>query len=459
MTENKPSNILLWLVSIGFFMQTLDATIVNTAIPSMAVSLGESPLHMQAVVVSYALMMAVLTPASGWLSDRFGTRRIYLFSIFLFTLGSFFCASSENINQLVISRIIQGAGGAMLQPVGRLVVLKAFPHEKFLKAMSFVTIPGLIGPLLGPTLGGWLSQAFSWHWIFLINIPVGAAGFILSLIYMRDFRTVKVKNFDFGGFLMVAFGMVAVSWALDGMVEFNMKKATAISFLLVGLILIAGYWRYAKFRENALFPRELFKVRTYKIGILGNFFSRMGINGTPFLLPLFFQVGLGYSPLKSGMMMLPAAVAAILAKKAGVQMINRIGYRKTLMGNTILQGIILLSFIFISGAESLWVLSALLFLMGGANSLQFTAMNTLTLKDLNDEQSGSGNGLLSMVMIFSMSVGVAVVAVLLAFFHRIFAMKIIEDKLFAFHVTFICLGIIIILTAFIFARLPKEKIR
>ncbi len=457
MRKKKSLKVLLWLVAIGFFMQTLDTTIVNTAIPSMAKSLGESPLRMQSVVVSYALMMAILTPASGWLADRFGTRKIYLAAIFLFTLGSFLCASSHSLVQLIVSRVIQGAGGAMLQPVGRLVVLKAFPHERFLKAMSFVTVPGLIGPLLGPTLGGWLSESFSWHWIFLINLPVGAAGFILSAIYMNDFRPPKVPHFDLSGFLMIAFGMVAVSYALDGVVELGLRQASAVLITIIGLIFIAWYWLHASHKKNALFPQSLFKVTTFRVGIMGNFFSRIGINGSPFLLPLFFQVGLGYSPIKSGLMLLPTAISGMLVKKPGVDLIRKIGYRNTLMANTIAVGIILSSFCFFSGNEPLWLILIQLFILGGANSLQFTAMNTITLKDLSDSQASSGNSLLSMVMIFAMSLGVAVAAALLSLFQTVAEAQHYANHLFAFHAAFICIGVISTVTAVIFAQLPRKK--
>lgn len=459
MRGKKSSKALLWLVAIGFFMQTLDTTIVNTAIPSMAKSLGESPLRMQSVVVSYALMMAILTPASGWLADRFGTRKIYLSAIFLFTLGSFFCANSQNLAQLIVSRVIQGAGGAMLQPVGRLTVLKAFPHERFLKAMSFVTIAGLIGPLLGPTLGGWLSESFSWHWIFLINLPVGVAGFVFSIIYMDDFRAPKIPHFDLSGFLMIAFGMVAVSYALDGVVELGLRQALAILITIIGLVFIAWYWLHASHRKDALFPTDLFKVATFRVGILGNFFSRIGINGSPFLLPLFFQLGLGYSPIKSGLMLLPTAIAGILVKRLSVYLIRKIGYRNVLMGNTIAIGIILSSFCFFSGTEPSWLILAQLFIMGGVNSLHFTAMNTVTLKDLGDSQASSGNSLLSMVMIFAMSLGVAVAAALLSLFQSVAEAQHYTNRLFAFHAAFVCIGIISAVTAVIFAQLPKKRLR
>lgn len=456
MKKRKSPEVLLWLVAIGFFMQTLDTTIVNTALPSMAESLGESPLKMQSVVVSYALIMAVLTPASGWLADRFGTRRIYLLSIILFILGSFLCANSSNLTQLIASRIIQGIGGSMLQPVGRLSVLKAFPHEKFLRAMSFVTIPGLIGPLVGPTLGGWLSESFSWHWIFLINLPIGVIAFIFSTIYMDDFRPPKIHRFDLSGFLMIAFGMVTISYALDGVVELGLRQAFALVLIIVGVISLVSYWLYASRKKYPLFPLDLFNIDTYRVGMLGNFFARLSISGSPFLLPLFFQIGLGYSPLKSGLMMLPVAISGIMIKRPGVALINKIGYRKTLIGNTIIIGVILSMFCFLSESMPFWILLIQLFFMGGANSLQFTAMNTLTLKDLPEGKTSSGNSLMSMVMIFTMSLGVAVSAALLALFNSVSDTQQANHHLFPFQASFVCLGVIAIVTSFIFAQLPKD---
>ena len=196
--------VLLWLVAVGFFMQTLDATIVNTALPAMARSLGESPLRMQSVIVAYSLTMAMLIPASGWIADRFGTRKVYLGAMLLFAVGSLLCAVSQSLLQLVGARVVQGLGGALLLPVGRLAVLRAFPREQFLKAMSFIAIPGLIGPLLGPSLGGWLVEVASWHWIFLINLPVAAIGCVMTMRYMATGRVDAPARFDLSGFLLLS---------------------------------------------------------------------------------------------------------------------------------------------------------------------------------------------------------------------------------------------------------------
>lgn len=315
---DKSLQPLLWLVAVGLFMQTLDSTIVNTALPAMARSLSESPLKMQSVIIAYTLTTAMLMPASGWLADRFGTRRMFFAAIFLFTIGSLLCAESRSLNMLIASRVVQGVGGALLMPVGRLTVLRVVPREQFLPAMSFVTIPGLIGPLIGPTLGGWLVEAVSWHWIFLINIPVGLAGALVTLKVMPDVRADDDSRFDWTGYAMLAFGMAAVSFSLDGLSGLGFQHATVLVLLIFGLAALTAYWLHAgrtvEGKAGPLFPRSLFAIPSFSIGILGNLFARIGTGGMPFLIPLLLQVSLGYSPLQAGLMMVPVAAAGMAAK-------------------------------------------------------------------------------------------------------------------------------------------------
>lgn len=205
--SSPPRQALLWLVALGFFMQTLDATIVNTALPAMARDLGESPLRMHSVIVAYSLAMAVLIPASGWLADRFGTRRVFMSAIALFVTGSVLCALSPTLPLLVAARVVQGLGGALLLPVGRLAVLRAFPREEFIRAMSFVAVPGLVGPLIGPTLGGWMVEYASWHWIFWVNVPVGVVGFAAARRFMAGGDALAVRGFDAVGYGVSSFSV------------------------------------------------------------------------------------------------------------------------------------------------------------------------------------------------------------------------------------------------------------
>ncbi len=445
---------LLWLAAMGFFMQALDSTIVNTALPAMAASLGESPLRMQSVIIAYVLTMAIVIPASGWLADRFGTRKVFFSAILLFTIGSVLCASASGLHMLVIARIIQGVGGAMLLPVGRLALLRALPREEFLPAISFITVPGLIGPLIGPTLGGWLVQQLSWHWIFLINVPIGIIGGIATLRYMPDLFGER-HPFDVTGYLFLTVGMVALSMALDGLSELGLPHTMILVLLVFGLISLTTYWLHAGRKgADALFSLKLFTVTSYRIGILGNLFARIGSSSMPFLLPLLLQVCLGHSPAEAGMMMIPISLAAMLAKPATTRIIGRFGYRQVLLVNTVLVGISIMSFALTTTAEPAWLRILHMGLFGFVNSMQFTCMNTLTLKDLDSSLASSGNGLLSMIMMLAMSLGVASAGAVLSGFSEIMSHG---NPLPAFHSTFIMVGLITAASAWIFSQLPFDE--
>jgi EmrB/QacA subfamily drug resistance transporter len=455
MQDEKSNKLLLWLVAIGFFMQTLDATIVNTALPAMAGSLGESPLRMQSVLVAYSLTMAMLIPASGWLADRFGTRRLFVAAIGLFTLGSLCCALSNSLSQLVASRVLQGMGGAMLLPVGRLAVLRAFPKEQFLQAMSFVAMPGLVGPLIGPTLGGWLVQYATWHWIFLINIPVGLIGFFATMKYMPEGAIADVKRFDFGGYLLLAFGMVSISLSLDGLSELGLRQASVLVLLVFGMASLVAYWLRAARRPDPLFSPQLFSIPSLSIGLLGNLFARLGSSCMPFLIPLLLQVSMGYPPSEAGMMMLPVAIAGMFTKSFATPLIRRLGYRKVLVGNTVLVGVLMTSFALIHVGQPVWLQLLQLACFGMVNSLQFTAMNTVTLKDLDGPLASSGNGLLSMVQMLAMGMGVAAAGAVLSAYTGFFTPAGPAQTLRAFHATFATMGLMTVASAWIFWQLPS----
>ncbi|GKS91929.1 multidrug transporter subunit MdtD [Acidovorax sp. SUPP2539] len=458
MQQERSLQILLWLVAVGFFMQTLDATIVNTALPTMARSLGESPLRMQSVVVAYSLSMALLIPASGWVADRFGARRVYLSAIVLFVVGSVLCAVSSRLDQLVAARVLQALGGALLLPVGRLVVLRTFPREKFLQAMSFVAIPGLIGPLIGPTLGGWLVEVASWHWIFLINVPVGLIGCLATLRYMPAVPGAPVARFDLAGYLMLAFGMAALSLALDGLSSLGLRQASVLVLLIFGLASLVAYWLHAARKPNPLFSPRLFSVATLRIGLLGNLFSRLGSSCMPFLIPLMLQVTMGYTPLHAGLMMLPVALAGMSMKRFTTPLITRFGYRRVLVGNTLMVGITMASFALSTPSQPLWWHIVQLAIFGAVNSLQFTAMNTVTLKDLNQGMASSGNSLLSMVQMVAMGMGVAAAGGVLSAFTGHFGSGGAQQTLWTFQGTFACMGLVTIASAGIFWQLsPRDS--
>ncbi|MGJ7508166.1 multidrug transporter subunit MdtD [Variovorax sp. GT1P44] len=457
MTSSEyPRKSLLWLVAIGFFMQTLDATIINTALPAMAASLGESPLRMQSVVVAYALTMAMLIPASGWIADRFGTRRIFFAAIVLFVAGSVLCALSRGIGQLVAARVIQGMGGALLLPVGRLALLRTVPRAEFLAAMSFVAIPGLIGPLLGPTLGGWLVQYASWHWIFLINVPVGLIGCFATLRVMPDIRAELVHRFDGVGYALLAFGMVSISLAIDGVSGLGLRQVGVLVLLVFGFASITAYWLHAVRRPHPLFEPALFGIPTLSIGLLGNLFSRLGSGCMPFLIPLLLQVSMGYSPLNAGLMMLPIALAGMAMKRFATPLITRYGYRRVLVVNTALVGLTMASFGLTAPHQPIVLHLVQLLSFGAVNSLQFTAMNTITLKDLDGGMASAGNSLLSMVQMLAMSLGVAAASAVLGGYTGIFGSDTPLEVLHAFEATFASMGLITLASALIFWHLPPE---
>ena len=456
MLDAATKRLLPWVVAIAFFMQTLDGTILNTTLPSMARDLGESPLRMQSVVIAYMLTVALFIPASGWLADRFGTRSTFLAAIVLFSIGSLLCALSPSLPWLVVARVIQGVGGALLLPVGRLTILRAFPRAELLKVLSFVTIPGLVGPLVGPPLGGWLVEVASWHWVFLINLPVGGLGIFAALRYMPDLRGAD-QRFDWPGFLMFSLGLVMVSLGLQGLGEHELSVALSMLLVMGGLAAVAGYWLHAARVEKAIFSLTLFKIPTFSIGILGNLFSRLGSGAMPFMTPLFLQVGLGYSPSRAGFSMVPTVLGAMLIKFFAERLIGRFGYRRVLVVNTLLLGLSIASFALVGRGTPNGLILVQLAFFGLVNSMQFTAMNTLTLGDLDDVRASGGNSLLSVVMQLSMSLGVAAAGALLAAFGGTPPPVAAEGLMHMFHATYLCVGLFSVMAACIFFQLGRGE--
>jgi len=446
---------LPWVVALAFFMQTLDTTILNTALPGMARALGENPLRMQSPVIAYMLTVALLIPASGWLADRVGTRTLFLWAIALFSLGSLACALSTSLNWLVAARVLQGVGGALLLPVGRLVVLRAYPKSEFLPVMSFIAIPGLIGPLLGPAVGGALVQYASWRWIFLINLPVGAIGIAAALRFMPQLKGGALKAFDWPGFVLFSLGLMLLSTGLQGFGEHMLSTALSMLLLVSGAASMAAYWLHAARTEAPLFHMGLFRIPTYRIGLIGNVFARLGSGATPFLTPMFMQLGLGLSPSVAGLFMVPTVLGAMLTKTMATQLIKRLGYRRVLVGNTVLLGALIASFATMDRSSGALSMALHLALFGMCNSMQFSAMNTLTLGDLDAQTASSGNSLLSVVMQLSMSLGVATSSTFLLLFSSVPGGA--ADMVPAFHATYLALGSMAALAAFIFLQLRPQE--
>jgi len=438
---------LPWIAAMAFFMQALDATILNTALPAIATSLERSPLAMQSAIISYTLTVAMLIPVSGWLADRYGTRKIFILAVSLFTLGSLACALSGSLSMLVVSRVVQGIGGAMMMPVARLALLRAYPRSELLPVLNFVTMPGLVGPILGPMLGGLLVTYASWHWIFLLNIPIGIAGIFYARKYMPDFTTPK-RRFDFSGFLLFGLGLVLISVGIELFGERVVLPWQALLVLSGGIALLLLYIVHARRHPAPLINLPMFKTRTFSVGIIGNIASRLGTGCIPFLMPLMLQVGFGFPALIAGCMMGPTAIGALLAKSTVTQVLRRFGYRHTLVGITIIIGILIATFSLQSPGGSVVMLLAALLILGMAMSTQFTAMNTITLADLNDENASGGNSVLAVTQQLSISFGVAVSAAVLRFYQDVEATTVAQ-----FHATFLTMGVVTVLSAFTFMML------
>ncbi|BFI65668.1 putative transporter [Yersinia pseudotuberculosis] len=445
----------LWIVAFGFFMQTLDTTIVNTALPSIAASLGENPLRMQSVIVSYVLTVAVMLPASGWLADRIGVKWVFFSAIILFTFGSLMCAQSATLNELILSRVLQGVGGAMMVPVGRLTVMKIVPREQYMAAMAFVTLPGQIGPLVGPALGGFLVEFASWHWIFLINLPVGVIGALATLLLMPNHK-MSTRRFDISGFIMLAIGMATLTLALDGHTGLGLSPLAIAGLILCGVIALGSYWWHALGNRFALFSLHLFKNKIYTLGLVGSMSARIGSGMLPFMTPIFLQIGLGFSPFHAGLMMIPMIIGSMGMKRIIVQVVNRFGYRRVLVNATLLLAVVSLSLPLVAIMGWTLLMPVVLFFQGMLNALRFSTMNTLTLKTLPDRLASSGNSLLSMAMQLSMSIGVSTAGILLGTFAHHQVATNTPTTHSAFLYSYLCMAIIIALPALIFNRVPPD---
>jgi EmrB/QacA subfamily drug resistance transporter len=447
--NQKIKSFLPWIAALAFFMQALDGTILNTALPSIARDLGYPPLAMQSVIVSYTLTLALLIPLSGWLSDRFGTRVIFIVAVALFTIGSLCCAISSNLPQLLLSRILQGIGGSMMVPVARLTVLYVYPKKFILRVMNFITIPGLVGPVIGPSLGGWLVELASWHWIFLINIPIGILGIWLAYYAMPNIKKM-VGLFDTLGFILFSGALSIFTLCMEIGSTGKVDSLYLFLFFVIALLLIVLYIFHAQRVNNPLINLKLFKIRTLKIGLIGNLVTRLGIGGMPLMLPLMFQVGFGYSAATAGMILIPSALANLISKPLVVPLIKRFGHKRTLLTNTMALALIISLFALPNADTPLIYLMPLLLLYGMISSVQFTTMNTISIADLDASNSSSGNSVIAVMQQLSISFGISISALLLLNMQHI---QPDVGNAVAFKYTFIALGIITAISSLIFTTL------
>ncbi|HAH36403.1 MAG TPA: MFS transporter [Algoriphagus sp.] len=450
LSDSQIKKVLPIILATAIFMLMLDSTILNTSLPAIAEDLNESPLNMQNAIISYVLTVALLMPISGFVADRFGTKRVFIFSLALFALGSLFCSLSQSLTQLVISRVIQGVGGSMMTPVGRLTLIKAFPKNAVVRAMNYAIIPALIGPILGPLVGGYMVDYLSWHWIFLINLPIAVAGIILSIKYLPDYYS-SPSDFDLKGFLIFAAATFVLSVSLE-LLGNSVQTTPLLVGLFFGFLLFYFYYRHAKKRETPLFPLDLFQVRTFRVGIIGNLATRLGISSVPLLLPLMIQIAYGKSAVISGWIVAPMALTAMLGKSVVMKILQKLGYRTTLMFNTFLIGLLICAFAIPSLQSSIYWHLPIIAVLGFFNSIQFTSMNSIAIANLRPYHTSSGNSLLSVNQQLAIGFGVAFGLIVLKLFEG--DAGLIDHEIHnAFRFTFLVIGGLTIFSAFVFRKL------
>jgi EmrB/QacA subfamily drug resistance transporter len=446
--------LLPWLIAVAFFMESLDTTILNTAVPTIAAALHVAPLSMKSVLASYTLSLAIFIPISGWMADRFGTRRVFASAIGIFTLGSFLCGMSTNIHALVACRILQGCGGSMMVPVGRLTLVRTFAKSELVRAMSFVSIPALIAPMLGPIAGGLIVGYLHWRFIFFVNIPIGLVGLYLMYRHVPDYRE-HTDPLDITGLVLFGSGVALLSYVLEVFGEHTLNALEVSGLFAVSVILLAGYGFHANRTAHPMLRLALFRIRTFRAAVTGSFVTRLGIGGIPFLFPLLYQVGLGFTPIQSGLLLIPQAIASMSLKPAMPRILARFGYRAVLVSNTLAMGVQILLFANIGKSTPIWLVVGEVFFFGFSTSLQYTSMNTLVYADIDEQQASSASSIASTVQQMSVSFAVALASLVTAFFipdrHTSSAPLFIHG----IHRAFFVLGGMTILSTIVFRELKQ----
>ena len=409
-----PDRILVPLiVACALFMENLDSTVISTALPTIARDFGTSPIHLKLALTTYLLTIAVFLPASGWLADRFGARLIFRMAIIIFTCGSILCGFSNSIGAIVFARVIQGIGGAMMVPVGRLVILRTVPKHEIVGALAWLTVPALIGPVIGPPVGGFIITYVDWPWIFWINIPVGILGLILATLYIPDVRGEERVDFDRLGFVLSGVGLALFVTGTTTLGLGLLPLPLVLAFLVGGAALLVGYVIHGQRIPNPILDLTLLRIQTFRHSIAGAMLFRIGMGATPFLLPLLLQIGFGMTPFQSGLITFAAAIGAIAMKFVAPPTLRRFGFRNVLLWNTLIAA----GFVALPAAfritTPVMLMTGLLLVGGFFRSLQFTAINALTYADISPVRMSRATTLTSVAQQLSLSLGVSAGAVAL----------------------------------------------
>lgn len=401
-------------VGATFFMEGLDSTIIATSLPQIASALGVTAHEIGVSLTAYLISVSMWMSASGWLADRFAAKRVFTGAIAVFVLGSLVCGLSENLTMLIVGRFLQGAGGALMTPVGRLILARSFPRDELVRAMSYMVIPGLIGPMLGPVVGGWITTYADWRWIFFINLPLGLIGIFLALRFLASDDEVLTTPFDARGFMIVAVTLVALQTGLELLAAQQTVGTWAIAALTLGVAGVALYVQHSR-RPAPILDFGLFRYRAFAVAMVGGFFSRIVLGATMFLFPLYFQLGLGVSVIVAGYLMALIALGQIALRLGVDPMMKRLGMKRLLVVNSVMLGMLLAALLFFRPGADFWLLAIFMFIFGLISGIQLSALAGLNFSGLPSEALGRATSLGAVVQRVSMASGISLVAILLAF--------------------------------------------
>src|SRR5215471_16271676 len=404
----RSDRIVPLIIAVALFMENMDSTVIATSLPAIATDIGTNPLALKLAVTSYLLSLAIFIPASGWTADRFGARTVFRAAIAVFVLGSIGCALSGSLTDFVVARIVQGMGGAMMTPVGRIVLVRTISKRELVGAMVWVTTPALIGPVLGPPVGGFITTYATWHWIFIINVPIGLLGILLATRYIPDIRAEAHQRFDLVGMVLAGLGIGGLAFGLS-VLGLNFLPWTIVAGLIIGgACFLAAYLVHAKRTENPVLDLALFRLPTFFASVVGGFIFRLGLGALPFLLPLMLQIGFGMTPFKSGMITFATALGAMGMKWATTTILQRFGFRNILVVNSVVSASFLAVCAGFTAMTPIWVMMTLLFVGGFFRSLQFTSINTLAYAEVEPHRVSRATALVSVAQQLAISAGVAI---------------------------------------------------
>ena len=450
----RPDRIVPLIIAVALFMENMDSTVIATSLPAIAADIGTNPLALKLAVTSYLFSLAVFIPASGWTADRFGARTVFRAAIAVFTIGSIGCAMSGSLLDFVIARIVQGMGGAMMTPVGRVVLVRTIAKRDLLNAMAWVTMPALIGPVIGPPVGGFITTYASWHWIFIINVPIGIIGILLATRFIPEVRAEKHEPFDTVGMVLAGLGIAGVAFGFS-VLGLNFLPWTVVASLIGGgVIFFSAYLVHARRTPYPALDLALFRIPTFRASVVGGFVFRVGIGALPFLLPLLLQVGFGMTPFQSGLITFVSAVGAMSMKMAAAPLLRRLGFRTVLVANAIISAAFLGACAAFTRNTPVWVMLMLLLVGGFFRSLQFTSINTLAYADVEQARVSRATALVSVMQQLAISTGVAFGALAVELTLHVRA----QPNLTAadFPPAFIAVAVISAASIFMFARLSPD---